>query len=156
MGFLHRLRLLLKKKAQKEEIGKPEEQKSFFLYIKKVPQIVTWFRRSKGIPLKKLELTLVDYEERPAYQIGQIIELLMKDLNLLYLVTSRRESFEELAEEAMEHTGLLIVLLEPVLNQHMPGNLVLYLEDWEKHLDIVSAVSYNTVHYEDTRPFSGC
>ena len=155
MGFLRKLLLLWKKKEHTEETKKQEEQKSFFLYIKKIPQIVTYFRRSKGIPQKKLELTLVDDEDRPAYQIVQIMELLLEDLNLLYLVTDRRSEFEGLAEEAMEHNGLLIVLLEPVFEEEMPGNLVLRLCDWEKHLDIVSAVSYNTVHYEDTRPFSG-
>ncbi len=155
MGFLRKLLLLWKKKEHTEETEKQEEQKSFFLYIKRIPQIVTYFRREIGIPQKKLELALVDDEDRPAYQIIQIVELLMEDLNLLYLATGRRSEFEELAEEALEHNGLLIVLLDPVMGGNMPGNLTLCLCEWEKHLDIISGVSYNTVHYEDTRPFSG-
>ena len=156
MGILQRLRLLRKMEKHTEKIPKPEEKKSFFLYIVRIPQILTYYRRSKGIPLKKLELTLVDNEDQPAYQIIQIAELLMKNLNLLYIVTGRREEFEELVLEALEERGLLIVLLEPVFEEKMPGNLVLDLRDWEKHLDIISALSYNTVHYEDTRPFGGC
>lgn len=155
MGFFRRLLLFWKKKEHTEETMRQEEQKSFFLYIKEIPQIVTYFRREKGISQKKLELTLVDNEDRPAYQIVEIIELLVKDLNLLYLVTGRRSEFEEVAEDAMENNGLLIVLLEPVFGENMPGNLTLRLHEWEKHLDIVTGVSYNTVHYEDIRPFSG-
>ena len=156
MGFLRRLRSLWKKKGHTEEASAPEQKKSFFLYIVRIPQILTYYRRSKGIPMKKLELTLVDNEERPAYQIAQIMELVIPDLNVLYLVTGRGEAYDDLVQEALEQYGLLIVLLEPIFEDKMPGNLVLDLRDWEKHLDIICGLSYNTVHYEDTRPFSGC
>lgn len=155
MGFFRRLFSRRREKRHKEEPEILEERKSFFLYIVRIPQILTYYRRSAGIPMKKLELTLVDNEDRPAYQIAQIMELLIPDLNTLYVVTGRRDAYDDLVQEALEQYGLLIVLLEPIFDKKMPGNLVLDLRDWEKHLDIISAVSYNTVHYEDTRPFCG-
>ena len=68
----------------------------------------------------------------------------MKDLNIFYLVTDREDAFEELAEEAMEEYGLILVLL-PKKESAGSGNLVLDVREWEKHLDIISAVSYNTL-----------
>ena len=123
MGFFRRLFSFWKKRENTEEITRQEERRSFFLYIVRVPEIVTYLRREQGISRKNLELTLVDDAERPAYQIVQIAELLTADLNLLYIVTSRPEIFEELAEEAMEERGLLIVVFEDVPGERMPGNL---------------------------------
>lgn len=143
MGWFRRLMARLRRR---EEVQKPEEEerRNFFRYIMETPRIVTWMRREKGISRKKLELTLIDDEERPAYQIGQIAELLMKDLNIFYLVTGREDAFEDLVEEAMEEHGLLLVLL-PRTEGQAPGNLILDVGEWEKHLDIISAVSYNTL-----------
>ncbi len=132
---------------KKETVQKPvlqEERRSFFMYMGKTPEIATYFRREKGIAKKDVELVLIDDEDRPAYQIAQIAEYLMKDLNFFYLVTERAEAFEELAEEAMEEYGLLLVLLSKE-SETVPGNLVLDVREWEKHLDIISAVSYNTL-----------
>ena len=114
-----------------------------------VSQHITYLEREYGAKLftyhrKKLELTLIDDEDRPAYQIAQIAEYLMKDLNFFCLLTERAEAFEELAEEAMEEYGLLLVLL-PKGNGKVPGNLILDVGEWEKHLDIISAVRYNTL-----------
>lgn len=145
MGFLHRLLSRWKKKEITEETPQQEERKSFFLYIVMVPQIVTYFRRERQIARRKLELVLIDNEERPAYQIQQIAELLMTDLNLLYIVTERPGAFGELVEEAMEEHGLLLVIIEGTSGDIMPGNLVLDLNDWEKHLDIMNTVGYNTL-----------
>ena len=145
MGFFRRLFSFWKKRENTEERTRQEERRSFFRYIVRVPEIVTYLRREQGISRKNLELTLVDDAERPAYQIVQIAELLTADLNLLYIVTSRPEIFEELAEEAMEERGLLIVVFEDVPGERMPGNLALDIREWEKHLDIINTVSYNTM-----------
>ena len=101
-------------------------------------------QKGKGIAMRKLELTLIDDENRPAYQVAQIAELLMKDLNFFCLLTERAEAFEELVEEAMEEHGLLMVLRSREEGQ-VPGNLTLDVGEWEKQLDIVSAVGYNTL-----------
>ena len=74
-----------------------------------------------------------------------VLELLIRDLNLLYVVTGRGEAFEELADEAYEERGLLVLIQEHDREGSLPGNLVLDLRDWEKHLDIISEVGYNTV-----------
>lgn len=145
MGFLQRLLSRWKKKEAAEEIPQQEERKSFFLYIVMIPQIVTYFRRERQIARRNLELVLIDNKERPAYQIQQIAELLMSDLKLLYIVTERTEAFEELTEKAMEEYGLLLVIMEKTEGDVMPGNLVLNLNDWEKHLDIMNTVGYNTL-----------
>lgn len=145
MGFFRRLFSRWKRKEPDPDTGSAEQKKSFFLYIVRVPEILTYMRRTQGISRKKLELVLVDHEEYPAYQIEQIMELLIGDLNLLYVVTERPEAFEELAEEAFEQRGLLVTFLSREQTEHLPGNLVLDLHDWEKQLDIISAVSYNTV-----------
>lgn len=144
MGFFRRIFLWFEKKEKIPEPGPAEERRSFFLYMGKTPEIVTYFRREKGISRRELKLVLIDDEERPAYQIAQIAEYLMKDLNFLYIVTERAEAFEDLAEEAMEEYGLLLVLLtqNPGTDQ---GNVVLDVREWEKHLDIISSVSYNTL-----------
>lgn len=145
MGFFRRLLSFWKKKENAEELPKKEERRSFFLYIVRTPEILTYFRREKGISRRNLELVLVDDPEHPAWQIMQIAELLMTDLNLLYIVTGRPEAFEELADQAMEEHGLLIVILPGTGEDSMPGNLVLDIRNWEQHLDIISSVSYNTV-----------
>lgn len=132
---------------EKETLPAPEasgERWTFSMYMKETPRIVTYFRREKGISRKDMELVLIDDEDRPAYQIAQIAEYLMKDLNIFYLVTEREDVFEELAEEAMEEYGLLLVFLSGE-GGTAPGNLVLDVREWEKHLDIISAVSYNTL-----------
>lgn len=145
MGLFRRLFLFWKRKEIEKVPPKQEERRSFFLYIVRTPEILTYFRREKGISRKNLELVLVDDPEHPAWQIMQIAELLMTDLNLLYIVTERPETFEELAEQAMEEHGLLIVVIPGSGEGPMPGNLVLDIRNWERHLDIISAVSYNTV-----------
>lgn len=144
MRFFRRLIARFRKKEEVQTSKEEEKRRSFFLYIVKTPEIVTYFRREKGIARRKLELTLIDDEDRPAYQIAQIAELLMKDLNFLYLVTEREEAFEELAEEAMEEYGLLMVIL-PKGEEAVPGNVMLDVREWEKHLDIVTTVGYNTL-----------
>lgn len=144
MGFFRRLIARFRKKEEIQTSKEEEKRRSFFLYIVKTPEIVTYFRREKGIARRKLELTLIDDEDRPAYQIAQIAELLMKDLNFFYLVTEREEAFEELVEEAMEEYGLLMVIL-PKGEESVPGNLMLDVREWEKHLDIVTTVGYNTL-----------
>ena len=144
MGFFRRLIARFRKKEEVQTSKEEEKRRSFFLYIVKTPEIVTYLRREKGIARRKLELTLIDDEDRPAYQIAQIAELLMKDLNFFYLVTEREEAFEELAEEAMEEYGLLMVIL-PKGEEAVPGNVMLDVREWEKHLDIVTTVGYNTL-----------
>jgi hypothetical protein len=144
VGFFRRLIARFRKKEEVQTSKEEEKRRSFFLYIMKTPEIVTYFRREKGIARRKLELTLIDDEDRPAYQIAQIAELLMKDLNFFYLVTEREEAFEELAEEAMEEYGLLMVIL-PKGEEAVPGNVMLDVREWEKHLDIVTTVGYNTL-----------
>lgn len=132
-----------KKEEQAQEA--PEEKKTFAEYTRYVPQILTWFRREKGIPKKDLKLTVIDDEEQPAWKVNGVLELLIRDLNLLYVVTGRGEAFEELADEAYEERGLLVLIQEHDREGSLPGNLVLDLRDWEKHLDIISEVGYNTV-----------
>ena len=68
----------------------------------------------------------------------------MPDLNLFYIATGRPDAFEDLAEEAMEEYGLLLTLLTDAGGQ-LPGNLVLDTNEWEKHLDIMSSLRYNTM-----------
>lgn len=145
MGFLRKLLFFWKKEERTEEIPEQEERKSFFLYVIRTPEIVTYFRRERGISRKNLELVIVDNEDRPAWEVQQIVELLISDLNLLYLVTEREEAFSELMETAFGEHGLLIVLLSEIPEHDPPGNLVLDLNDWEKHLDIISTVGYNTL-----------
>ena len=144
MRFFQKIFTWFRKKEVLQEPQAAEERRSFSMYMGMAPRIVTYFRREKGISRKDMELDLVDDEDRPAYQIAQIAEYLMKDLNIFYLVTDREDAFEDLAEEAMEEYGLLLVLL-PKGKEAGSGNLVLDVREWEKHLDIISAVSYNTL-----------
>lgn len=141
MRFWHKWPFFRKKKNVEEEQVQAEK-KSFYLYIVRVPEIVTYLRREKGIPRRKLELTLVDNGEQPSWKILQIVELLIPDLNLLYVITERPEAFEEAAGKALAERGLLVVFLPADRAEDPPGNLVLDLNDWEKHLDIIPAVRY--------------
>ncbi|MBS6396925.1 MAG: hypothetical protein KH452_07215 [Clostridiales bacterium] len=145
MRFFQKLRSLWRKDKRTEEIVVREEKKSFLIYIGKASEVLTWFRRERGISKRDLELVLIDNEEQQAYQILRITELLMADLNVLYVVTQRPEEFTELEEEAMREHGLLIMTVEAVPVLDTPGELVLDLHEWEKHLDIISGVSYNTM-----------
>ena len=107
------------RRREKEDAPeKPAEKKSFLLYTRYAPQILTWFRREKGIPRKDLQLVVIDDEEQPAWKVVRLLEILITDL-----ITIREEAGEE----------------------NVPGNLVLDLRDWEKHLDIISEVGYNTL-----------
>lgn len=136
MSFLKKIISLIKKEKKTEELPVQETPKSFFLYIVRVPEILTYMRREKGISKRKLELVIVDNEEQSAWKIAQIVQLLLPDLNVLYLVTGREEAYQDLLEEAYAEQGLLIVLLDELPVQNRPGNLILDLNDWEKHLDI--------------------
>lgn len=134
---------------KKEEITTPvlekeEKKKSFFLYIEQVEQVLTWYRRTAKIARKDLELFLIDNEEEAAWQILKIIQMILPEVKMLYLKTSRPEFFLELAEQLFEEQGFLFILLDIDENVSY-GNLVLDLRDWEKHLDIISEVSYNTL-----------
>ena len=128
-------------KHQRKEDSVPEkkekEEKSFFLYMSRVPEVLTYLRRTSGIPLRDLELVVVDNPTEPAWQVERILELLVPELNLLYVLTDRPEYFRELSEEVFEEQGLLMTLTgRPEIRT--AGNLVLDLGDWEMHLDIIS------------------
>lgn len=144
MGFFRRLIQYFKKEEPVEEVLEEKPVKSFFLYISEVPKVLTYLRREKGIAKKYLELVLVDNEEQPAYQVVEIVETLIKDLNFLYLVTERPDYFEEIIEEALEEYGLLVVVFNKIPDP-TPGNLTLDTHDWENHLDIITPISYNTM-----------
>lgn len=144
LKFFQRVLQHFQKKEQIEEIQEEAPKKSFFLYITMVPKILTYFRRERGIAKKYLELVLIDNEEQPAYQVVEIVESLIEDLNFLYLVTRRAEYFEDVVEEALEEYGLLVVVLSEI-KEPVPGNLVLDTCDWENHLDIICPISYNTM-----------
>lgn len=144
MGFLQRFLARFRRKEAVQGTEEKEERKSFSSYMMESPRILAYLRREQGISKRDLELVLVDNEERPAYQIAQIAEYVMPDLNLFYIVTGRPDAFEDLAEEAMEEYGLLLMLLSDEGGQ-MPGNLVLDTNEWEKHLDIMASLSYNTL-----------
>ena len=129
----------LKNQKQMEALPekKAEEQKSFFLYMRMAPEILTRMRRERGIPLKKLELVLIDNENEPVWQVQAILEKLVPGLNVLYLVTEREEQFEEQAEELFDSRGLIVAMKNPGAEKPS-GNLILDLHDWEMHLDIIS------------------
>lgn len=143
-GFFHKLLLYFKKEELAEEQKEEVQEKSFFLYITQVSKILTYFRRERGISKKELELVLIDNQDQPAYQVVEIVESLIEDLNFLYLVTKRPDYFEDIIEEALEEYGLLVVVFTEFPDP-MPGNLTLDTRDWENHLDIITPISYNTV-----------
>jgi hypothetical protein len=145
MGFWKRLLHFRKRKIPEFSKEEPMEEKSFFLYIRHFPEVLAYFRRAKGISKKKLELVLIDKEEEAAWKILKIIEGLLGDLNLLYLVTSRPEAYEELADEVFAERGMLLICLEKTDEKNLPGNLILDLNEWENHLDIVPVLRYNTL-----------
>ena len=66
-----------------------------------------------------------------------VLEKLVRGLNILYLVTGRKEEFEELAEELFDSQGLIVLMTDPEAKTPA-GNLILDLHDWEMHLDIIS------------------
>ncbi len=139
MNWWRRLRKWLKHQRREDSVPekKEKEQKSFFLYMSRVPEVLTYLRRMAGIPLRNLELVVVDNPTEPAWQVERILELLVPELNLLYVLTDRPEYFRELSEEVFEEQGLLMTLTgRPEIRT--AGNLVLDLGDWEMHLDIIS------------------
>lgn len=144
MGWMGRFLARFRRKEHVQEAEEKEEKKNFSFYMMESPKILAYFRRERGISKRDLELVLVDNEDRPAYQIAQIAEYLMPDLNLFYIVTGRPDAFEDLEKEAMEEYGLLLTLLTEEAGS-LPGNLVLDTNEWEKHLDIMSSLSYNTL-----------
>lgn len=128
----------LKKKKDFEPEEEAKQKPSFFLYVANSPGILTWMRREKGISRKNLELTLIDNEEEPAWQVAELIELLTTDLNLLYILTDRAAAFEELAEKAFRERGLLIILMSLPGEGRLPGNLTMDLREWEEQLQKVT------------------
>lgn len=139
MNWWRRLRKWLKHQRKEDSVPekKEKEEKSFFLYMSRVPEVLTYLRRTSGIPLRDLELVVVDNPTEPAWQVERILELLVPELNLLYVLTDRPEYFRELSEEVFEEQGLLMTLTgRPEIRT--AGNLVLDLGDWEMHLDIIS------------------
>ena len=124
--------------AQKPE--QPVRQWQFSDYVPRVPEIVLYMRRQREIPRRQLELTVIDKEDEPAWRVEGIIRNLMKDPQVMYLVTDRAEAFPEMEEEAMEMYGLPFLVLEKKELEKMPGNLVLDLNLWENQLDRFSKV----------------
>ena len=115
-------------------------QWQFADYVPRVPEIVLYMRRQREIPRRQLELTLIDKEDEPAWRIKGILRSLMKDPQVMYLVTDRVESFAEMEEEAMEMYGLPFLVLDKTELEKMPGNLVLDLNLWENQLDRFSKI----------------
>ena len=139
MNWWRRLWEWLKHQKKEDSVleKKEKEQKSFFLYMSRVPEVLTYLRRMSGIPLRNLELVVVDNPTEPAWQVERILELLVPELNLLYVLTDRPEYFRELSEEVFDEQGLLMTLTNRQ-EIRAAGNLVLDLCDWEMHLDIIS------------------
>lgn len=131
------------RKPKQDASERKQEEKSFYQYIMCITKVLTYFRRDAGISRKNLELVVVDEPEQPAWQIHQILEQLIPELNLLYLITDRPEAYEELVEEALEDRGLILTLMSDRDMEKMPGNLVLDLRDWQMHLDIINQPRYN-------------
>lgn len=116
---------------QKKEIEYKTEEKVKILmfsdYVPRIPEIILYIRRQREIPRRQLELTLIDKEDEPAWRIKGILRNLMKDPQVMYLVTDRAEAFAEMEEEAMEMYGLPFLVLDKTELEKMPGNLVLDL-----------------------------
>ena len=115
-------------------------QWQFADYVPRIPEIILYIRRQREIPRRQLELTLIDKEDEPAWRIKGILRNLMKDPQVMYLVTDRAEAFAEMAEEAMEMYGLPFLVLDKTELEKMPGNLVLDLNLWENQLDRFSKI----------------
>ena len=115
-------------------------QWQFADYVPRIPEIVLYIRRQREIPRRQLELTLIDKEDEPAWRIKGILRNLMKDPQVMYLVTDRAEAFAEMEEEAMEMYGLPFLVLDKTELEKMPGNLVLDLNLWENQLDRFSKI----------------
>ena len=131
------------KDQESEETQKPElpvRQWQFSDYVPRVPEILLYMRRQREVPRRQLELTVVDKEDEPAWRVEGIIRNLMKDPQVMYLVTDRTEAFAEMEEEAMEIYGLPFLVLEKTELKKMPGNLVLDLNLWENQLDRFSKI----------------
>lgn len=129
---------------QKKEIEYKTEEKVKILmfsdYVPRNPEIILYIRRQREIPRRQLELTLIDKEDEPAWRIKGILRNLMKDPQVMYVVTDRPESFAEMEEEAMEMYGLPFLVLDKTELEKMPGNLVLDLNLWENQLDRFSKI----------------
>lgn len=129
---------------QKKEIEYKTEEKVKILmfsdYVPRIPEIILYIRRQREIPRRQLELTLIDKEDEPAWRIKGILRNLMKDPQVMYVVTDRPESFAEMEEEAMEMYGLPFLVLDKTEPEKMPGNLVLDLNLWENQLDRFSKI----------------
>ena len=115
-------------------------QWQFSDYVPRIPEIILYIRRQREIPRRQLELTLIDKEDEPAWRIKGILRNLMKDPQVMYLVTDRAEAFAEMEEEAMEMCGLPFLVLDKTELEKMPGNLVLDLNLWENQLDRFSKI----------------
>ena len=115
-------------------------QWQFADYVPRIPEIILYIRRQREIPRRQLELTLIDKENEPAWRIKGILRNLMKDPQVMYVVTDRPESFAEMEEEAMEMYGLPFLVLDKTELEKMPGNLVLDLNVWENQLDRFSKI----------------
>ena len=110
-------------------------QWQFADYVPRIPEIILYIRRQREIPRRQLELTLIDKEDEPAWRIKGILRNLMKDPQVMYVVTDRPESFAE-----MEMYGLPFLVLDKTELEKMPGNLVLDLNLWENQLDRFSKI----------------
>lgn len=115
-------------------------QWQFSDYVPRIPEIILYIRRQREIPRRQLELTLIDKEDEPAWRIKGILRNLMKDPQVMYLVTDRAEAFAEMEEEAMEMYGLPFLVLDKTELKKMPGNLILDLNLWENQLDRFSKI----------------
>ncbi len=146
MSFFKRIKALFRRRKQKEtETSAQPEEAVFSDYISQIARVLTYFRRMEGIARRNLELAVLDTEEQPAWKVAEALERLVPEVRLMYFLTGRAEQFEELQEEIMEATGLLVELRSFDMGLPLPGNLILDLREWKNQLDIIKAVSYNTM-----------
>ena len=94
------------------EQNEPKHPWQFTDYLPVVSSIVLYMRRECGISRRDLELTVIDHMEEPAWRIKEILKDLMKDPQVLYLITDRPGAFAGMEEELMEGYGLPFVVLE--------------------------------------------
>lgn len=85
-------------------------------------QIVNKVLEKKKIEYKNLRLVIIDPED---YKMEYLLELFLKDLNYLTIITNRGEYFSEIREIIYDKVGLVLDIIKNPTKEQIGGNIII-------------------------------
>ncbi|BCN29749.1 S41 family peptidase [Anaeromicropila herbilytica] len=98
-----------------------EDDKKVLMYMV-LDQLMKKILKEHNIEYKSLRLVIIDSED---YRMEYLLELFLKDLNYLTIITNRVEYFEEIQQKIYDTTGLVIDVTSNPVKEPIGGNVII-------------------------------